>query len=114
MKPMSQNNLTPPPVASPAFESADIKTIREFLSNPSWGTYRYMEGTEIYSDRDKALEALTRISARQAAFEVMREALKRISEDPCIGCDASDIDNTCVNIAEEALALAEAELKEQS
>ena len=32
-----------------------LNEVRAFLNKPEWGTYRYMEGSEVYEDKDAAL-----------------------------------------------------------
>lgn len=32
-----------------------LNEVRDFLNKPEWGTYRYMEGTGVYEDKDAAL-----------------------------------------------------------
>lgn len=62
---------TPPPVASPAFESADIKTVRLALQH----AFSVVNKDQNFVDDkryDAALLSLDRLSARQAAFEAMR------------------------------------------
>lgn len=34
---------------------AGLHEVREFLSKPEWGTWRYMEGSDVYADKDAAL-----------------------------------------------------------
>jgi hypothetical protein len=34
---------------------AGLNDVRKFLSNPEWGTVRYMEGSGVYEDKDQAL-----------------------------------------------------------
>lgn len=89
------------PVASPAFESADIKTVLRALK---WMRI-YEEANAVFGDDvvGKAEAALTRLSARQAAFEAMREALEWYAEDTTTVDDGE--------MAKAALALAEAEMK---
>lgn len=67
----TDNNASSPnpqsPVASPAFESADIKTVLRALK---WMRI-YEEANAVFGDDvvGKAEAALTRLSARQAAFD---------------------------------------------
>lgn len=37
---------------------AALQDVREFLSNPDWGTVRYMEGSEVYTDIQSALHTV--------------------------------------------------------
>jgi hypothetical protein len=34
---------------------AGLRHVRKFLENPEWGTIRYMEGGEVYDDKELAL-----------------------------------------------------------
>lgn len=47
------------PVASG--QDADWDIIAEFLHADGWGRCRYMEGSDIYAERDKARDALDRL-----------------------------------------------------
>ncbi len=45
----------------------DEKLVWDFLTNPEWGTYTYMESSEIYADKYYALKAFSRIIAAPSA-----------------------------------------------
>ncbi len=59
--------------------TSDEQIIRDFLTNKDWGKYPYMEGSEIYADRDKALAALNRmvadINSMENAMMAMSDSL---------------------------------------
>lgn len=102
---MSKSNPTPPLVASPAFED-DVNIIRAEL--------KVMEGLCACQSDDQhvlaAQEALTRLSARQAAFEALREALEMLKGK--FRGNKITVSNLDKQKIVESLALAEAELKE--
>lgn len=112
------------PVASPAFEDdvkaalANIKLMSkecEFMAHASAGDHNRQDDMKWFSLRAATLQAtlitLNRLSASQAAFVAMREALRIMVgrfgyRANCIG------DDYYLEKAKAALALAEAELKE--
>lgn len=125
---MNKHNPTPPPVASPAFESADIKTVREALEGAmqSDNESLYPGMSESTIENYEPIKAITRLSARQAAFEAMRLSLIHILDDagyifdydpsdkPLVSGIKTDGGAFCHFHAEEAikaLALADAEMK---
>lgn len=87
-------------------ESADIKTVREALEFYAEETTTPDDGEEA----KKAIPALTRLSAKQAAFEAMREALTEIKTvvNPILAREFSQ-EKLIHDICNKALALAEAE-----
>lgn len=52
------------PFVPPAASANDERIVRDFLTNPDWGKYKYMEGSEIYAERANALKAFNRIMGR--------------------------------------------------
>lgn len=35
-----------------------LRDVKQFLEDPRWGTYPYMEGTDVYEDKDEALTTI--------------------------------------------------------
>lgn len=105
---MEESSPTPPPVASLAFENADIETVLHALK---WMRI-YEEANVVFGDDvvGKAENALTQLSARQAAFEAMRKALEGMIKYSCYKESWQDEHPEYVQEAKAALALADAEI----
>ena len=37
------------------------RDVKRFLEDPRWGTVNYMEGTDVYEDKDEALETINSV-----------------------------------------------------